>query len=236
MPGIIFSLDKKDKAALATVRCSKGLMAAENDLFIWLKGIAEPVDIALQQLPVKNRYTADGQGNLFLPGGLTPIGVLPTLSWQTLASFIPVEAPVSALPGKTDKGIPIRLVPSTQTREGAALLTSLTAWKHYAETAPAIRLAPLRFAVSESNEVFITGHPLPPLPGREYWACGNILLPGGYDFELPLVKDFISEKHCPAADAIIVFDTYGHWQAIAYSCFVEAKRSAIRLTKGNHHD
>ncbi len=231
MQEFIFKLHPSDIAFLAAVRCMEGLSAAMDDQSIWLRGIREPVAMALKQLPVKNSFTINGQQQLFIPGNLTPIDILKELSWQPLSSFIPVATPVSALPGKTSQRIPIQLVPATQVQEGAALLTSLAIWKQYAETAPAVRLGRLRFAVSEHNEVVITGHPLPPLPGKEYWLTNTILLPCGYDFELPMAKDFILEKLNPQKDSILLFHTNGQWQAIGNTCFVEAKRSAVRLTR-----
>jgi hypothetical protein len=236
MQELLFTFHSSAIASLAAVRCIAGLEAAADGDTIWLRGMghhAAVIDKSLQELPVKARYLADGQNRLFLPGGRTPVALLKETPWQPLTTFIPVEAPISALPGVAGPRIDIRLVPSAKAREGAALLTTLAAWKAYAETAPTPRLLRLRFAVSAANEVLLTGHPLPPLPGREYWLNEGILLPSGYDFEIPVAAVFIAAKLNPHKDGFILFNTDGSWQKADNHFFVEARRSAVRLTNGN---
>ena len=132
--------------------------------------------------------------------------------------------------------IKIKLVRSGNQRQGEALLTSLQHWKAYAESASAIRLQVLQFAVSDHDEVLITGSPLPSLPGKEFWIENDILLPCGFEFEIASVAGFIREKINTGGDNYIVFDQGGQWQKISKTFFVPAKRSAIRLTKkiSNH--
>lgn len=232
MRAFLFKIDKKDLASLATVRCMPGLMAAEEGDMIWLH--ATEADNAVKQLPVKNTFTIDDNNHLFLPGGLTPVDTLKEMPWQPLTTFINVALPASALPGKVNDLVPVKLVPSKTAQQGIALLTTLAAWKNYAETAPATRLRALRFAVSEKMDVLIAGHPLPPLPGTEYWAINNILVPAGYCFEISIAAAFIKEQVNNTGDALILFDRDGHWQKISKTMFVPAKRSAIRLTKYNN--
>jgi hypothetical protein len=232
MREFLFKINKKDAAALGAVRCLDGLTAAEDGDMIWLR--AADAGIAIRQLPVVSTYTIDNNNYLFLPGGLTPVDTLKQMQWQPLASFITVTLPPSALPGKINNSIPVRLIPSKAVQPGNALLTTLTAWKAYAETAPASRLHLLQFAVSEKMQVLITGNPLPPLPGTEYWAIGDILLPAGYCFELTIAATFIKEQINKEGDAFVVFDMDGHWQKISKTLFVPARRSAIRLTQVNN--
>jgi hypothetical protein len=232
----IFQIDMQHLPVLGSIRCRKNLQAAADGNSIWLKGIdaIEMMDMELKKLPIQHTFQIDQENQLFRQDGLVPIGKLQALQWQNLASFIKVEPPISALPASIDEGINIQLIESANEQKSTALLTSLQLFKDYAETAPAIRLERLAFAVSDKDEVFIVGHPLPPLPGKEFWQSADIFIPAGLDFELQMAKSFVNKKMNEQGEAILVFDKDGSCQKIEKSFLVEAKRSAVRLTKGNH--
>lgn len=235
MQETILKLEEKDKEALASIRCADGLLAATDNGYIWLRGIKETnLNNKINQLPVKNTFLIDEKNQLFHPGALTPVEILKPLKWLPLQEFIIVEAPVSVLPGITNKKIEIKILTSAKERKGTALLTSLSAWKEYADMAPAARLMNVKFAVSENNEVLIIGNPLPPLPGKEYWETQNILIPCGYDFQLSMTPSFISKKWNDDKKSIILFHADSKWQRIEKNYFVQGKRSAVRLTKFPH--
>lgn len=229
----IFQLSKDDYKSLATVRCVPGLQVAMEENKIWLRGInaTSVPDPTLLKLPLRKTLLLDEHEHLFPTGSVTPIDKLPATNWQPVAEFITVEPPVSSLPGKTKEKISIQLKASYEERQGIALLTSLSAWKAFAENAAEVRLRALRFAVSENEEVFIIGTPLPPLPGHEYWRNENLLLPSGYDFEIPVMAKLISLKLMAEKDDVIIFDPAGNWQRIQTSYFIPTTRSSIRLTK-----
>lgn len=233
---MILLIAKKDKEALGAVRCIDGLKAAENSKGIWLSLDEEQAKstASIQQLPVLKTYFIDAHNYLFLPGNVTPVDTLDTLQWQPIQLFIPVEIPVAAMPGKTNSQVQIRIVASEKVRNGNALLTSLAVWKAYAKNAAAVRLQALKFAVSEKEEVFITGNPLPSIPGKEYWIHDKMTLPCGYDFEWPFLAAAIAAK-LNVQDELIVFDENSNWQRIAENYFVHATRSAIRLTTINNY-
>lgn len=232
MQETILILEEKDKEALASIRCVEGLFAAMDNGYVWVRGInATNLGSRIKQLPVKRTFIIDQQNQLFHPGALTPVEILKELKWLPLQEFIMVETPVAALPGITTKKIEIKIVVSAKERKSTALLTSLSAWKDYADMAPAARLLNLKFAVSENNEVLIIGNPLPPLPGKEYWDTKNILIPCGYDFELNMSPSFINKKWNDDKKSIFLFHTDSKWQRIEKNYFVQGKRSAVRLTK-----
>lgn len=232
MQELIFTLNKKDKSSLGTIRCLPELKVAEDDNALWVRGVYDDVatDKNIRQLPLQHSYYLDEDNLLFVPGGLTPVAILPELHWLPIADFIPIKMLVAALPGQLQQPAVTRVVPSVDHKTGTALLTSLLQWKAYAETAPGIRLAQLQFAVSQNNEVLIMGTPLPPIPGKEYWTRNNILLPCGYDLEIPMAASFISEKLDPEQDGFLIFDTDGNCEKIDLAFLVDAKRSAVRLT------
>lgn len=75
------------------------------------------------------------------------------------------------------------------------------------------------------------GHPLPSLPGKEYWRQGDIFMPSGFDFEIPAVAGFIGQKNNPTHESISIFNSDGTYQQVEKSFFTQGKRSAVRLTQ-----
>lgn len=217
--------------ALGNVRTIPRLAAARHGGQIWLRGISpHQPEKALRQLPVLHTYLLDAEERLFLPGKRTPHSALPCLSWEPMFSFIKAELPMSALPARLQERYMPVLAPSGVPAEVQALLTSLQTWKEYAETAPLIRLQRLRFAATEVGQVLITGTPLPPIPGKAYTIRYNILLPAGYDFDLPALASLTAARLNPENDALLLFHVNGQWERIPAQNFVRATRSAIRLT------
>ncbi len=231
----VMVLQQSDWDALGAVCCVPGLQVATQAEEIWIRGIAAARmdDLLLRALPARHTYQLDERGYLFPMHGLTPVRKLPDLKWIPLAERIQPELPISAMPGKVHTKLAIRLVPSSQVEAGVALLTTLATWKAYANQAPQIRLESLRFAVSEWNQVLIMGTPLPAIPGREYWMRNTLLLPSGFDLELPLLAGLLANKVNPQADAVLVLDENGTWEKIAFDSLIPATRSAVRLTKEN---
>lgn len=238
MKELIIVLSQADKAALGSVRCLPGLQAAEEEGFIWVRGVnaLEAIDLRIRQLPGLHTYTLDADNNLFPPGGVTPVAKLQPLKWIPISEYITVKLPVSALPGKVHLQHTIRLAPSARSQEGNALLTDLVTWKAYAETAPLVRLQQTRFAVSEKNKVLIIGNPLPALPGREYVLQDTLLLPCGFEFDPPAISELVVERLDPSKQLLLLFDTDGSWEELPIKAFIPATRSAIRLTRGGEHE
>ncbi len=227
-------LTPEEREALGAIRCLPGLYVAEDEL-LYVKGIDEAAmaDNRIKQLPVLHSYVLDEEQRLFPLHALTPTGRLKQLQWHPIADFINIELPLSAMPAKLASKLPVKLVQTGNANEGCALMTKLNTWKEYAETAPAVRLEHLRFAVASTGEVFIIGSPLPPIPGNEYYEDNEILLPAGYAFEVPLVSVILRQKFNTVGDAAIVFTATGDHYNIPSTSFVKASRSAIRLTTLN---
>lgn len=236
MEEIILTIAKHDLPVLGSIRDIDGLKAAADDDQIWVRGLNSIVQelSPVRKLPVKNRFTVNGNGLLFPAGGVTPVGSLKELEWKKISEFVTVELPSSAGPGALPQALRLSLTPSTTIYPGAALLTSLKDWKAYGETASRVRLARLTFAVSENREVLIMGEPLPSLPGREYWLNQGMLIPSGYDFEFPLITAIVRQQLC--TDGVVtIFNDDGSWFSIDHHFFVPATRSAIRMTQMEEH-
>ncbi|MGI4874108.1 MAG: hypothetical protein ACRYFX_23355 [Janthinobacterium lividum] len=231
-PEHILVLDAAYRAALGSVRDQPGLQAATDAGQVWLRGLpaTELLPLALRQLPTRAAYVADTEGRLFPVGKHTPTGRLPLLAWQPLAQLVPLEVPTAALPGQVPPAGTLRLVAATRPRPGTALLTTLAALAQYAETAPAVRLAAWRFAVSGRGQALLLGTPLPPLPGQELWLSEGLLLPAGLESEVPLAARLLAHRLNPSGNAVLLFDAAGEWEFIAAEYLHPVTRAAVRLT------
>ena len=231
MTELIMVLAPKDKEALGAVRHYSSITVAEAEGHIWLRGIPlQNEDNNLRQLPALYTYKLDENNNLFPLNKVTPVGKLPATDWLRLSDFLPVSLPVSGFPGSNQQAVTVKLVPSLQSSAAVALLTPLQIFARYAETAPLIRLAQTRFAVSAGKEALIIGEPLLPIPGRTLYKSNKLLIPCGWDFELPVVASLIEKKLKQADHGYMLFDTTGNWEFIDRINFIETSRSAIRLT------
>ena len=199
----------------------------------WLRGwpADQLLPLPVRQLPAAATYRLGAEDQLFPAGRTTPVSRLPAgLSWLTLREQLPLTLPPAALPGRLPDPAPLRLVPLPAAAPGTALLTTLAAWLHYADTAPEVRLLPLRFAVAGPARVLVLGAPLPPLPGRELWQHGPLLLPSGLGFESELVATLVTRQLNLAGTELLLFGAEGGWERIPEANLVPATRAAVRLT------
>lgn len=235
MQEYVLHINQPQSEALAGVRLQPGLRVAVEGNTLWLRGIAWPDGLtsSIWQLPAMQVYEMNENGLLFKRGSQVPVAELPALSWMALQHFLQVQPPVSAYKGECKEKLPIKLIPSAKQQTGVALLTTLQHWKAYAEMAPQVRLKRLKFAVSGSGDVLITGTPLPAIPGREFWLNHGMLLPCGYDFEFTVLGALLPQQLNLNKDDTIIFEYNGNWQKIEAGNFVTATRSAIRLTSLN---
>lgn len=235
MQEYVLQMNQTNSEALANVRLVPGLRVAVNGNTLWVRGIAWPdgLDKTIWQLPAANVYQLDETGLLFTRNSRVPVAKLPDLKWTALQQYVPVEPPVSAIKGETHEKIDLKLLPAVKQQTGIALLTTLQHWKAYAEMAPQARLKRLKFAVSGSGDVLITGTPLPAIPGKEYWLNHGMLLPCGYDFEYSVLAALLPQQLNLTNGDTVIFDTNGNRQKIEAGNFVSATRSAVRLTSLN---
>lgn len=227
----VFIISMKNKARLGTVRCLTDWVAAEDETTIWLKGgnSGEPVDLKIRQLPIDQIFLLDEKMQLFPVKGKTPVGLLQSMDWKVLTDFISVELPVAALPAQQMDTYEPRLVPAEKEQPCEVLLTDWATWSAYAMKAPAIRLSPLQFAASASDDVLVLGTPLPPIPGKTYWRDQQLFIPAGWAFEVGINAQILSRSLCPEKETFLLFDEKGQWERIPGSAFVKASRSAVRL-------
>src|ERR1700761_7964351 len=122
----VISLQAKYLNRLGSIRNVPGWKAAINGTEILLKGPANNgvFQTALSSLPAAGHYWADDENRLFPAGKQTPVAILKDLAWQSLRDFLPLEMPVSAMPGETGIKVQIKLVRSALEQAPYALKTS----------------------------------------------------------------------------------------------------------------
>jgi hypothetical protein len=234
MKELVIKLLVADKETLGAIRAYPYVQVGQEGEWIWLRGIEVTgrLDTKIRQLPAVSTFEVDEEQNLFPPGRLTPVGRLPEVEWMPIHVYISPQLPISAMPGQLTKKYQVKLVPSGHEKPGEAILTTLSVWKKYADAAPEVRLKALQFAVSATDQVLILGTPLPSIPGKEYWRQDTLLLPAGFNFEIPLISGLITKKLNLLNDSLILFKEDGRWEKILKTNLTPATRSAVRLISG----
>jgi hypothetical protein len=220
--------------SLATLRLHPGLEAALDGDWVWVRQL-HPTDkeaeLLMNHVPWQEKYEILPNNQLRTAGSLLPIRRIPKLKWEPLGSLLSPKLSTPMLPGR-----PVDLLPHpvTKTPRQAQvpnhLLVTSAVWLRYAETAPQIRLRPLRFAQAARRVCLLQGTPLPPLPGQYYYLQNQVLWPAGTspsDFgALFPWAHFL--KLAPQEVALIHLN--GTYEVIPSTAWVEASRSSARLS------
>lgn len=232
MPIQIFHIDKSHRKQIGQIRHLLGCWIAETREEFWLR-IEKPQDefpLAVKQIPAKAKYRLEDD-LLFPLEGYTPIGKLPQMEWQPIASFMTVELPTAALPGNIEKQIPVKLIRTEEPKDTPFMLMSWENWRNYALQASNIRLQTLSFAVSVKQDVIVKGLPLPPMPGLLFWQNQQILLPAGWNFEHTILAEIFSINYLNGKEEWLLIRSEQEWERIKKKNFINASRSAIRKTQ-----
>ena len=200
---------------LGAIQHWNNLKMAVEEGMIWVKDLTQKqVDaVEVKSIPYKELYYAVGQ-QLFPLQSLLPYRNIPSLLWTPVERGLPVQLPAfnHNYFGIHDK-IVVRLIPSDQEEEAAALLVTVDDLKTYIETAPAVRLQGLHWALVGDDKAIILGAPLLPLKGDAFWCSHDFLLPAGYCFELYALAGTINGLVNPERKDWIVWGREGtYWK------------------------
>lgn len=238
-------IPRGEERQLAALRGFAGLEVAECGDAIWLlAGCAasgfhqlinsqgdggELLDRALCTLPgARYRVLADGQ--LVPEGQRVPRGRLPSGEWTPLARWLQVKLPAAALPGRIEQRVALRVVRTADEQRPSALVTALDRWIEYCLSAPEVRLRPLAFAVSSDRRVFVTGSPLPSLPGERYVVSDGVAVPCGYALQPRIGGTLLRRLLQLEQGDLALFAADGSFERIAHDDLVAASRGAARAT------
>ena len=109
-----------------------------------------------------------------------------------------------------------------------ALLVQFDVLRRFALNKSVLRLKPLRYALSD-DRAFVTGAPLPPLPGARYHLADAVAMPLGYEFAgftPPILKAVFGLRNQEMA--LILTD--GCWERMPVEAFVPLSRGSVRLS------
>ena len=228
------SLPPEDKDYLGAVRHWTNVKIGFDEEAVWLKDLS-PVQvdsIEIKSLPHKHIFYAQ-DAQLFLKGSLLPHGALPSLLWTPIDRGLPVQLPsfnhnYFGLNNKAE----ITLCGSDEEREPYGLMTNLKDLQRYAQTAPAVRLRGLQWAVTGEENAMIVGAPLLPLQGEAFCRSGDFLFPAGYGLSLPRLRETLQEALSPEGDSWIVWNKKGTYWKIHKEALSALSIASVRKTGG----
>lgn len=188
--------------------------------------------LEVKTMPYRTLYRAM-EGKLFPDGSLLPSRDIPANEGWPMANALPLGLPWfnrNFFGFHDSPPIDIRLVSAPEERPAAALIVYLEALAAWIETAPAVRLQPLTWAVLDEEKAFILGEPLLPLPGEAFWRKGDHLLPLGMEFELPALEGALSRLLNPGSGHWLVWQPDGGYFRISRADLAELSISSFRAT------
>ncbi|MGK0188215.1 MAG: hypothetical protein ACI9R3_004007 [Verrucomicrobiales bacterium] len=223
-----------DGEAAQALRLVAGVEArfSEDGSSLWLRGAEVDDDTThlVRRLPCRTRMILLPDGHGIEQGKSVPSISLTGAGWVPLRHLFTLEMPSAREAGLASANAPWELVAADEEAPSDILGVAFNAWLKYAITAPAIRLAGLRFAVSEEGNAIIHGTPLPPLLGKFYQSQCGIATPAGFALH-PAVNPELLARHFRLNEGdLLLFQADHPSELIAATDFAQASRSAVRET------
>jgi hypothetical protein len=228
-------------AHLGRFRLRGGIEVCQQGETLWLSGNdLEAVDVTLRGLPDLRRFRHLEDGQLVEVDQRVPSGMLPAGTWVPLGAWLKGALPQCAWPGQAAPRIALRLERAATPQEPTLLELPLSAWQAYVATAPQLRLDRLSFALDSRKRVLVHGTPLPPLPGRRFVEFDGIAVPVGWHWTPAVDPQTVRQclqlnsnnSEAPQAhgDLALLTSEDCLWERIPGDAFVQATRSAVRLS------
>lgn len=202
---------------------------------LWLAG--SEVDVELERkraaMPAARHFAILPDGQLVRPGERVPCGHLPRGEWLRLRDWLCVAPATSMFAAVTPQRVMLKLVRGGAMESPNVLVISGAQWLTYAESAPAVRLRQWSFAVDVNDReirVVIRGTPLPPISGQAFVAQCGIAAPVGFHWQPPVDAEVLRDTFALNPNDLIVLHPDGTQERIAADKFVQATRSAVRLS------
>ena len=226
---IVIQLPADSHARLGPHRTQSGWEVCEENQTLWLR-LPEEAAAPAAALPCLARYRVDVRQRLIPLHGSLPTGLLPEGPWQSLEAFLTMAPPGAVLPGRQQEKLGITLTRSSCETEPTALLASLTDLAAWAGSASRLRLGRLTFAAAADGRVFVRGTPLPSVPDTPWYFQGNLALPAGWKFALPLRPSWVEQVLMLAPGSIALVDPDGCMEIIGQEGFAPLTLAALRRT------
>lgn len=216
--GWLLELPREHSDWLAGIRHWRHLKVATEGDSIWVNGFSESeiASTAIKSIPAKKIWhQMDHQ--LFPQGSRLPFRQAPVLLWTPIGRGLPLALPDENhnFFGIKEETI-VRLVRTEIVHPAVAILAPVEALRAFIENAAAVRLKHLQWVMIDETSAFILGAPLLPVPGNTFWQCGSFLMPAGYDFEWPVIRDILHPLTDTMPGDVVVWDTAGSWFSIPH--------------------
>ncbi len=228
----LFEISKEYKEFLSTIRQWSNVRIAFTESSIWIKDFTDEQMKSpnLLQIPHLIRYK-EKENLLFINDSLLPSKKVPSaLLWSPIQKALPVELPdFNHNFFGIQQQIDLQIVPCEIEREAVAMLTSIQNLQAYVEQSPEARLKPLKWVLLQ-EKAFVIGTPLLPIKGVVFWKMGNALLPTGFNFELPILKDEVDQKINPNSDNWILWQSNHSYLSVPKDTVQPLSISSLRLT------
>ena len=226
------ALDEKYLDFLGRIRHWSNLKMAIEDNFCWVKDFTfEQINaLEVKTIPYKTIYYAK-DNKLFKQDSLLPERTIPMLLWTPIERALPIELPNYNFNyfGINDQVL-IKLIQSEQERPVIGMLIDRKVLENYIQNAPAIRLQNLSWIILNANSVFIIGEPNLPIQGEEFWKSDGFFIPIGYDFELPILINVLSQLIDPKNQNHVVYGVDSQYFLLEKRYFQPLSISSFRLS------
>lgn len=199
---------------------------------IWLRGPGgDDVGERVATLPGE-RFDVLGDGQLRLFGNRVPSARLPEGDWEPIRQFIRVVLPTAKYATAALDRVPLLLERgSAGDQDVDAMLVDRQSWLSYVDTAPQIRLAPLRFAAAEDGRVLVLGTPLPPVLGQRLTGASHgVIVPAGVSWVPAVEPAVVRRVFAGDLDALVLWLESDRWEFVAADSVLSVSRSAVRAT------
>lgn len=200
---------------------------------IWIKGFTEEQIHSNEVLSLPHkRLFEQKQGQLYPLGSYLPKLRLPSgLLWSPISKALPVKIEkYNHNFFGLQQQVKLELQESTEEQESYALKVGMGKAANFIETAPAMRLAGLKWLVLSDDEVLIIGTPMLPMAGATYWRSGNFLFPSGFDLNHGSISSVLEKKLNPEADSWILCEPPFTYSLLKKTWFKPLSIASFRKT------
>jgi hypothetical protein len=226
------AIDEKHLDFLGKIRHWANLKMAMEDNFCWVKDFTyEQINaLEVKTIPYKTIYYSQ-ENKLFKQDSLLPERTIPMLLWTPIERALSIELPSYNFNyfGVNDQ-VSVKLVQSEQEKPVFGMLVDRRVLEEYIQNAPAIRLQKLKWTILDESAVFIIGEPNLPIQGEGFWKNGDFFLPIGYDFELPILTNVLSQLIDPNHRNYIVYGLDNQYFLMGKHDFQPLSISSFRLS------
>lgn len=219
-----------DLGGLQACRARPGWkLLPDHDGSFWLCVPAND-DELFRKLPLIGRWTAVDGGKIVREGKRVPEARMPDGAWQPVQALLPILPPARGAPGMPPPPVNFHLNPDDAWLSAGAMMCVWSAFAAWAESAFEPRFDKLQFARSDDDRAFVTGEPLPAIPGNGFYRQGRLWLPCGYRLPDHVWPELLEETLGLGANRFTILHADGSHEEMDYGNLVPATRAAVRIT------